>query len=161
MTSYQAPPAPKPTAKERYTQYFWEEYERDPSVPPSRTVISQKMGWKSPNHSGEMPQIRRDLLTEAGFVLIGNRYRKGTFVEELHGYRVGDQTYRASAYATHGEIRSIALAGEREQFTVAWHYTHDGETKTYAQPVTLDDLAYLVLPDSLEPDAVERWLNDA
>lgn len=154
MTETQA----KLTAKERYTQYFWEELEAHPDVPPARTVISERMGWASPNHSGEMPQIRRDLLTEAGFVLIKNRYHKGDLVKKLHGYRVGDQTYRSTSDGSRGEISSIAVAGNRSQFTVTWHYMHQGEAKTYAQVATLDELADMILPADLGPDAIEAWL---
>ena len=150
------------TAAERYARYFWAEYEKHPDVPPSRTVISKQMGWKSPNHSGEMPKIRRDLLTEAGFVLIASRYYKGTFVDEHLGYKVGDPTYRDTGYARHGEITRIAVAGDRCGFTVTWRYlTGDGKEAWAVQTSTLDEISSLVLPVDLSPDSVERWLRDA
>ena len=149
------------TAAERYAKYFWAELKKHPDVPPDRTVISKKMGWKSPNHSGEMPKIRCDLLTKAGFVLIANRYYKGTFVDEHLGYKLGDRTYRDAAFAQHGAITSIAVAGERCQFIVTWIYHREDGVNTFTTPANSDEIGSLVLPADLSPDSVERWLRDA
>lgn len=66
----------KPTARERYTEYFWDELRAHPGVPPNRTRIAERMGWKTSNHGGEMPQVRRDLMDQAGFTRVNGRYRK-------------------------------------------------------------------------------------
>jgi hypothetical protein len=144
----------KPTAKERYTQYFWEELEAHPDVPPSRTVIAKRMGWKSPNHSGVMPQIRRDLLTEAGFVLVGNRWHKGsfTFVDELRGVSVGMTVI--SSGGRRGTVESIGVVNpDLWKVTVQW--------ENWATTIsTLKELNELkTLPDLSNPESVEVWLD--
>lgn len=151
----------KPTAKERYTAFFLAELAKHPDVPPSRTVIAQQMGWQSSNHSGEMPKIRSQLLTDHGFVLVNGRWCKGRMVERHDNIRVGqtiwfDQSDQYVERVLKGRVGSIAVSADGRRWSMTARVYRDGMLTSHAVNVKPKELT--MFPDLSDPDDVERWL---
>lgn len=161
----------KQTAKERYTQYFWEELEANPGVPPSRKVISERMGWKSPNHSGEMPKIRTALLDQAGFVIFRGRYRHKDLVRtvsKLWNVSHGGQVLKKCGVLRRpnfGVVTRIAILENRGEITIEYSYKSADNMdatylRTYKEPEEFDFEVLPRFPDRSDSTDVERFLGD-
>ena len=150
------------TAKDRYTRYFYDELKAHPDVPPARKVISERMGWKSPNHSGDSPTWRRDLLTETGFVLINGRYHKGVEVTEHNGIHAGQKIWfrqKHDGKIVTGRVDSITVAADGKKWglgVMKRRVDANGEAHEWGVPCTPADL--VSFPDRWDLESIEQWL---